>query len=296
MRRKRRKKTKKIIIIFSLSLLFIMAVGYAAFSTNLNITAKGNITRKVFTISEFKNEYCNATAGDGLYVDTFENNRCVYKGINPNNYIEIDDSLWRILAIESDDTLKIIKNDSIGKQLWDTGVGVWGYNNWARPAVINSYLNNDYYNLLSEDFKSIIESHAWNTGAATHGNNDLASQIVEEKSIIWNGKIGLISASDYLKANSNVNECGNWSLNNSNWEICMKTNFLIQAERFWTITAYDKIIQDTSTVVCNINSNGGVSGESAGYGAYDIFPTVYLNSNIKLYGNGTESNPYKIEL
>ena len=34
---------KKIIIILSLSLLFFMVIGYAAFNTNINITAKGNI-------------------------------------------------------------------------------------------------------------------------------------------------------------------------------------------------------------------------------------------------------------
>ena len=42
----RRKKQKRIIIIASLSLILFLYVGYAAFSTNLNITAKGNIKEK----------------------------------------------------------------------------------------------------------------------------------------------------------------------------------------------------------------------------------------------------------
>ena len=42
MRRKRRRQ-KKTIIILSLSLLMVITVGYAAFSTNLSITAKGNV-------------------------------------------------------------------------------------------------------------------------------------------------------------------------------------------------------------------------------------------------------------
>ena len=42
----RRKKQKKIIIVSALSLLLLLTVGYAAFSTNLSITAKGNIKEK----------------------------------------------------------------------------------------------------------------------------------------------------------------------------------------------------------------------------------------------------------
>ena len=41
--RHRRKKQKKILIIGSLSILLFLCVGYAAFSTNLNIKAKGNV-------------------------------------------------------------------------------------------------------------------------------------------------------------------------------------------------------------------------------------------------------------
>ena len=44
--RYKRKKQKKILIIGSLSLLLFLCVGYAAFQTNLTITAKGNIKEK----------------------------------------------------------------------------------------------------------------------------------------------------------------------------------------------------------------------------------------------------------
>ena len=45
-KREKRKKQKKIIIIGSLSLLLFLSIGYAAFSTNLNLKAKGNIREK----------------------------------------------------------------------------------------------------------------------------------------------------------------------------------------------------------------------------------------------------------
>ncbi len=291
----KQQKQRKIVIVSVIGLLCVMSVGYAAFQTNLNITAKGSIVEKEISIKEIKDLYCNQTSGDGLYIDTYETGRCVYKGVDPNNYLEIDNTLWRILAIESDGTLKIMKNDSIGKKLWDTGVGAWGYNDWSRPAVVNSYLNNDYYGSLSDDFKAIIENHVWNTGAVTHGNNDLANQIEEEKSITWRGNVGLISVSDYIKANSNISECGNLSLNNSNYETCHQTNFLVKSERFWTITAYDKIILNSSSVVYRIGETGGIGAESAGYNTSDILPNIYLKNTIIFEGKGTETYPYVIK-
>lgn len=51
----RRKKQKKILIIGSLSLLLFLCVGYAAFNTNLSITAKGNIKEKSRIIQSWSN-------------------------------------------------------------------------------------------------------------------------------------------------------------------------------------------------------------------------------------------------
>ncbi|CCY46806.1 unknown [Firmicutes bacterium CAG:822] len=51
-------------------------------------------------------------SGDGLYEDTYESGRYVYKGANPNNYIEFDNGeVWRIIAKEADGTYKLLKNE-----------------------------------------------------------------------------------------------------------------------------------------------------------------------------------------
>ena len=55
-RRFRKRKNKgKIITIFIIVMLFVMTAGYAAFSTNLNITAKGNILEKDRVIQSWTN-------------------------------------------------------------------------------------------------------------------------------------------------------------------------------------------------------------------------------------------------
>ena len=44
-----------------------------------------------------------------------------------NNYINFNNSLWRIISVENDGTIKIMKNENIGEMAWDTSVGVyWG--------------------------------------------------------------------------------------------------------------------------------------------------------------------------
>ena len=61
------------------------------------------------------------TSGDGLYTDSTEAGRYVYRGANPNNYITLGTDTYRIIAIESDNTLKVIKNGSIGIKVFDPG-------------------------------------------------------------------------------------------------------------------------------------------------------------------------------
>ena len=112
MQRKRgkreRKRQKKILIIGSLSLLLFLCVGYAAFRTNLSITAKGNIKPK--KAGPMLKELCNTEIGDGLYKDIYEDDKCIYKGTNPNNYIIFNDEIWRIISIDADNTIKSVSD------------------------------------------------------------------------------------------------------------------------------------------------------------------------------------------
>ena len=58
-RREKRSRRKKAIIISTLCLLFVMTAGYAAFQTNLSITAKGNIkepSRVIQSWEQYSNE------------------------------------------------------------------------------------------------------------------------------------------------------------------------------------------------------------------------------------------------
>lgn len=286
MKRRRKNKQIKFIVITSLSLLFILTVGYAAFSTNLDITAKGNVKQITASKQLLKKV---VSSGDGLYKDTYENGRYIYKGANPENYITFNNELWRIVSVEVDGSLKIMKAESIALKAWDES----NLNDWDRPATLNTYLNSTYYNdnsMLSADDKLLIQNHSWGIGKISPENTDLAAQIQTENGTVWTGYIGLVSASDVIRANSNISSCGTLYLHRNNKETCKTTNYMVPSSGYlYTISASDETADDTFSIAYTGNIGRDDAVNKAG-----IYPTVYLKSDIILSGDGTETNPYKI--
>ena len=117
LRRNFRKNQSKIILTTAFALVFCLCVGYAAFQTTINFNIKGNIKKKLLTPRDLTKNV--VTTGDGLYADTTEDGRYIYRGANPNNYITLGSDMYRIIAVESDNTLKVIKNGSIGGKDFD---------------------------------------------------------------------------------------------------------------------------------------------------------------------------------
>ena len=337
-RKHRRKSKGKLLIISSICFLFLITAGYAAFSTNLNITAKGNIVY-YNAASQLKKEV--VTSGDGLYIDTYEDNRYIYRGTNPDNYIQFNDELWRIIAIEPDDTLKIILDSNrLGVMRWDTygnrnndnntycnreftyynSTQYWGCNAWShvdgifsnenyegtvsQDASINTYLNNDFYNSLSKD-KQYIVSHDFNVGIlssldASTDTTSISEIYKTEKSKLWRGNIGLINVSDYLKASTN-NQCINTGASrNDNAPCSYENGNYLDAfkQETWTINAVTPKASVRTVSANFIHSTEGLiqGGISSSYALskYLIRPVVFLDSNIKLDGSGTENDPFTI--
>ena len=106
MRRKNKNKILKAFLIFT---FIFLGTAYAAFNTNINLSAKGNV-KTSNTIETLKTKVVES--GDGLYLDKYTENKYVYKGTNPDNYIKIDSNLYRIISIENN-ALKVIKKESV---------------------------------------------------------------------------------------------------------------------------------------------------------------------------------------
>lgn len=211
---------------------------------------------------ELLNNVPIVTSGDGLYIDDIEC-RYFYKGANPNNYITFNNEQagWRIMSIECDGTIKIVRINSIGNMRWDDG---------------SEYLNDTYYNNLNITARNQIVLHLWGTGSATRTNVSIADLVWLEKNNGGNKEmyIALPSRYEYQRTSSvQAYRTNNWLNYNAKW---------------WTISAY-------FSDVWYIDSSGSIYRTSVSK-EQAIRPTLYLSSEVKIIGGtGTQSDPYIVE-
>ena len=118
-----------------------------------------------FTIPEL------SITGDGLYEALGEPGRYVYRGENPNNYINIkedgaNNTLYRIVSYEPDGTIKVVRDEKLSTNMvWDehsvresdginntyctsgNGCNVWGngYNTLHNGLSLDNYFHFIYY-------------------------------------------------------------------------------------------------------------------------------------------------------
>ncbi|MFR8269196.1 MAG: glycine-rich protein, partial [Oscillospiraceae bacterium] len=283
-----------------------------------NITYSSYSVMVIYTMDDLKKQA--VTTGDGLYSDSYETGRYVYKGANPNNYITFNEEIWRIVSIESDSSAKIVKQDPLTDYQFDDlsnrtletntfctltdsyGCNVYGampgiYTNGSKSGTITkdsslaTYLNNDWYSVLNSDKKYII-NHSFNIGGVSSTKTLITDAISEEKKESWIGRVGLLSNSDYIKASTDSSCKGMSSAYATGNCSCKNKNYL-QIERSWHLITPN---YDTTHSLYHIETNGCISANGSGElsGKMPNRPVVFLNNNIQLSGKGTTDNPYKI--
>ena len=264
------------------------------------------------------------TSGDGLYEDSYENGRYVYKGNNPNNYIEFNGELWRIIAKETDGTYKIIRDQLSENRSFDeanyrttanntfcdssySGCNVYGKVNGifrlmsgqkmgtvTEDSSLSKYLNETYYNTLTSDAKKQVQTHAFNIGVVLvygggNQNNSIYSDLNGEKAFQWTGNIGLPNVTDILRANfdSRCNSAGAAS-GTSEQNLCI-SNYLVNNMSeisFWTMNGYSTQTYATSGAVwVPYRSVNGISfSVQAPSYSGGVRPVLFLKSTIKITG------------
>ena len=229
----------------------------------------------------------------GLEKDPYEC-RYFFTGANPNNYITFNNEQagWRIISVECDGTIKIMRTATIGAQAWDSS----NSNNWARPASLNTYLNETYYNGLNDVAKSQIVASNFSIGKVTDENNNMSTQVSEENSTLWNGKIALPTVSEYIRTNSNKSSCGSFSLINNVFSSCASTGWMdiTSVSYWWTLSP---VSGGNSSLVFAVLPYGTINYiYDAGYSDIAVRPALYLSSEVKITGgNGSQNNPYTLE-
>ena len=222
---------------------------------------------------------------DGLYQDEYESGRFIYKGANPNNYITFNNELWRILSVEADGRIKIVRNELLSGRAFDSGnSNVW------ETSDMKTYLNGEYLESITTNQDKIVPS-TWSIGGVTKDNNDLAGQIADENGTqSQTSSVGLITASEYLRGNTNKEQCGSFSLNNDNYSTCKITNWLFKSSFYWTISPD----ASNSYRVFYVSGSGHLVSNGDADNAFAVLPAITLSSEISLSGSGEAGDPFII--
>ena len=324
-KRNGKKTFKKVVTLSSIFIVAVfMASAYSILSTRINLTAKANLySSDRYLWKQIKNNYV-ASSGSGFYQTSYENGKYSFIGDGDGNYISIDNNLWRIISVESDNTIKIVEWNNTHTSNFDTANNrtstsdycqnpELGCNSYSlqtafsngeilgtvqNNSTILNYLNNDFYNSLSSDLKSKIVEHNFSIGPVEITEQTTLSNVLSQESdYTWSGYVGLPSLSDFIYAtnvstNSTINSITldnnyltGYSTDKIKWTINPLNN---NSSKVWVIN-YDKTI---------INKNSNTTSEEINNVTYDyiVLPVVYLKQNVKLLsGNGTQANPFVLE-
>ncbi len=253
------------------------------------LACKDYQTTKLFDVLNKHNII--SSFGEGLYE---MNDELVYRGENPNNYLKFAGQIWRIVKINKDGQIIIIKNYLDSDHTDDADYGYWddryntekegesGINNFALSRALEN-INSIYQNKFSK-YQQYLSK--FNICANKRSNEEINKNgTVECNNLIENQYIGLLPVYDYLNASLD-NTCLNTLR-----EECQNYNYLSNAEEsWWTATGDTKNSYD----VYSVNYGGYLESDEAAFSAYYRY-TLALNKNI-LYksGSGTLKEPYEI--
>ena len=273
-------------------------------------------------------------SGDGLYEDSYEVGRLIYRGQDPDNYITFNGETWRIISKEADGTYKIIRNDALSNRAFDrqnrtssstyckstSGCGVYAAvsGTFSSPSgsqsgtvtedsSIKIYLNDDYYvNNINSTAKDQMTSHSFNIGAVEYlGQSGAEADSIEkniagEKMYTWTGNVGLVNVSDILRASTNP-LCTSASTSYSDKDAC-NSNYLLDKGSassllYWTINAYSIESGGYSSYAWYgyaSSSLARVNYDRAHYSFGAPRPVVFLKSSTTLSGSGTSEDPFTL--
>ena len=251
---------------------------------------------------------------DTLQVDSRFTTEYRYRGGDSvvNNYVSFNNETWRIIGvIPTEDTngnvenrIKIVNVNLTTNRKWDDN----GINDWT-TATLNTYLNNTYYNTLSNTAKNMIGTTKYylTSGTSTQVTIDNFWQNERKKDTTMeeyhfsrnqimqadtNKKIALMYASDYGYAASK--KCLQQLYAYKDDSNCItENNWMDKSQMTWTIVPSPSDHQKTWVIV----PDGSTIPGNADYGEFAVLPVLTLSSNVKISsGSGTSSDPYQLQL
>ena len=215
----------------------------------------------------------------------------IFKGNKPQNYVTFYGQSYRIMSIDKDGILKLIKTEpEATNRKWDDKYNIEtnraSGKNIYKDSVILNFLINDYENTkkISSKAKEKIVAYDVCIGKRNSNNFTIDSSIdCSEK--LEKQVLSLLNVSDYAKASIDL-DCT--TLNSRS---CNNYNYLYHVvSSTWTMNGS---LDNTYDVL--FLSDGVMSVQTANtYSEYSI--VIYIDGNTSYTsGSGSANNPYVIE-
>ncbi len=262
------------------------------------INCPGNYeTQELYKVILKNNEV--VTSGSGLYSDG--KGGYYFRGEVTNNYIKLGmtedfsdkiDNIWRILSIESDNTIKIrATRYTEDSYTWDdryneTQESNYGYNKFELSRIkdtLKSFVNDPL--ILEENYRNKLAAKKLCVG--NRELDDTSKDGSSECSVMSNDTyyFGLISPYEYMRISLDDNCKDTSSISCSNY------NFLnSEQNEDWTLSSTSKNNYEV------ISFNGTSFDLESAYMEKTLKPSAYLNSRaFFVSGTGTITDPYIIK-
>lgn len=230
---------------------------------------------------------------NGLFKNNDTNNSQTsyyYKGEVENNYVSFNNELWRIIRINEDGSIRIIKDENIGVN--------YPFNLDSKLENSYEYLNSNikneldnYYNANLVNYESMIVSENYcktlnvvkNDRFKIAENNKSYNEYIptlkcsEENKL----KIGLITYDEVVLAGLSYGSYNN-------------TNYLVKGnnKNTWMISKAGINSYTKDNYVWRITENGGISEQIVNNNYISIRPVINLKASLNIKGNGTVTEPY----
>ena len=319
--------------LFAIILVILLCIGYTSYALFSFTKTSANVIEA--TVGELKKSGADTLIkltdnkdNSGLYTITHAKDSTLqigtnesvteyrYRGASPKNYVTFNGETWRILGVfptddgtgKVENRIKLIRNESIGTQYWDTN-GTYGSNNWARPADLNTYLNETYYNSLNNVNQNMIGSSKYYLGGNKSASSITTIQMYSYERKIsgsnyfsinypnsWVGKLALMYASDYGYASDNCEVKLLYELNDDaskDIRACNQTNWLYNIKTYeWLLPHF---VGDSRAFF--VGNTGYIYINYIKSNQMAVRPTLYLKPNVQIMdGDGTSTNPYVFAL
>ncbi len=274
MRKRKHKKKMAIVFLVAFSFLFLfMATAYSLLTETLTIEGKVAITQKEISGGDFIE---SVVGDDESFVENEDGSHRFVgdAGATVNNYIQIpgDSYLWRILCIDADGNLKIIRNkdDSLTTTFMASQKEAY---DWASSLVLQN-LQTWYQNNLSSFSDYIIQNPEWLLTEASKSSGPTNVTVISSFNA---SSIGLIRNDEVLNSSTGG------ATNNGNVSSWLNDGYQ------WTMTAVEGNTRQAWRMNGDKFMNSGVSTNSV------YRPVIYLKSSTKfLGGTGTENDPFVV--